>query len=145
MFVAVGGGGLIGGVGAVLKTHNPGIRVYGCQPEASAVMAKSVAAGELLDLPSDPTLSDGTAGGIEAGAITFDICRNICDEYEVVSEDQIADAMRMFIDSHHMLPEGAAGVAIAGLIASAEEYAGKNVVIIICGGNVSRDTLKKVI
>ena len=145
VFIAVGGGGLISGVGSFLKSVNPGTRIVSCQPAASAVMTESVKAGEILDLPSEKTLSDGTAGGIEAGAITFDICRNICDEYEVVSEDQIADAMRMFIDSHHMLPEGAAGVAIAGLIASAEEYAGKNVVIIICGGNVSRDTLKKVI
>ena len=51
----------------------------------------------------------------------------------------------MFIDSHHMLPEGAAGVAIAGFLASAEKYQGKNVVIIVCGGNISRETLKKVI
>jgi len=56
VFIAVGGGGLIGGVGAVLKAHNPAVRVYGCQPKASAVMALSVDAGEILDLPSDPTL-----------------------------------------------------------------------------------------
>ena len=108
-------------------------------------MTESVKAGEILDMPSDKTLSDGTAGGIEAGAITFDICRRICDEYEIVSEEQIAAAMRMFIDSHHMLPEGAAGVAIAGLVGSAEKYQGRNVVVIVCGGNVSRDTLRKII
>jgi threonine dehydratase len=53
--------------------------------------------------------------------------------------------MREFIDSHHMLLEGAAGVAVAGLLEVARDYAGKNVVVIICGGNISRDTLKKVI
>ena len=145
VFIAVGGGGLISGVGSFLKSVNPAILVVACQPLASAVMTESVKAGEILDLPSSPTLSDGTAGGIEAGAITFDICRDLVDEYKVVTEDQIAEAMCAFIDSHHMLPEGAAGVAIAGLLADAEKYQGKNVVIIICGGNISRETLKKVI
>jgi threonine dehydratase len=108
-------------------------------------MTRSVQAGRLLDLPSAPTLSDGTAGGIEAGAITFDLCRGIADDYVLLSENQIAAAMRTFIDAHHMLLEGAAGVALAGLIARAGEYRGKNVVVIICGGNISRDTLRLVI
>lgn len=145
VFIAVGGGGLISGVGSFLKSVRPATRVVSCQPVASAVMTESVKAGEILDLPSDQTLSDGTAGGIEAGSMTFDICRAVTDKYETVSEEQIADAMRKFIDSHHMLAEGAAGVAIAGLLANPEEYQGQNVVIIVCGGNVSRDTLKKVI
>jgi threonine dehydratase len=145
IFIAVGGGGLISGVGAFLKSVNPSVTVVSCQPAASAVMTESIKAGKILDLPSDPTLSDGTAGGIEAEAITFDICRDITDEFVVVSEEQIAEAMRGFIDAHHMLPEGAAGVAIAGLLASGDRYKGKNVVVVVCGGNVSRDTLKKVI
>ena len=145
IFIAVGGGGLISGVAAFLKSVNPSLAVVACQPAASAVMTESVKAGKIIDLPSDPTLSDGTAGGIEAGAITFDLCRELTDEFVVVSEEQIADAMRGFIDSHHMLPEGAAGVAIAGLLASGDKYKGKNVVVIVCGGNISRETLKQVI
>lgn len=145
IFIAVGGGGLISGVGAFLKSVNPSMLVVACQPEASAVMAESVKAGKILELPSRPTLSDGTAGGIEADAMTFDICREVTDEYVLVSEEQIAAAMRDFIDTHHMLAEGAAGVAIAALTASGDRYKGKRVVVIVCGGNVSRDTLKKVI
>ncbi len=145
VLIAVGGGGLISGVGSFLKSVNPSLSVVACQPAASAVMTESVKAGKIVDLPSDPTLSDGTAGGIEADAITFDICREIADDYVVVSEQQIAEAMRGFIDSHHMLAEGAAGVAIAGLLASGDKYKGKNVVVIVCGGNISRETLKKVI
>jgi len=63
----------------------------------------------------------------------------------LVSEDQIAEAMRQFIDAHHLLPEGAAGVALGGLNLRADKYKGKNVVVIICGGNISRETLKEVI
>jgi threonine dehydratase len=145
IFVAVGGGGLISGVGSFLKSVNPTMSVIACQPAASAVMTESVKAGEILELPSQPTLSDGTAGGIEADAITFDLCRSVTDDYVVVSEDQIAEAMRQFIDAHHMLPEGAAGVALAGLRLRADSYKGKSVVVIICGGNISRETLKEVI
>jgi len=145
VFIAVGGGGLISGIGSFLKSVNSEVEIVSCQPAASAVMTESVRAGEILDLPSEPTLSDGTAGGIEAGSITFDICRDVVDRYVVVTEEQIAHAMREFIDSHHMLLEGAAGVAIAGFLEIADEYKGKNVVIVICGGNVSRETLKKVI
>lgn len=145
VFVAVGGGGLISGIGTFLKSVNPRVEIVSCQPRASAVMTESVKAGELLDLPSEPTLSDGTAGGIEPGAITFDICRDVTDRYVLVTEQEIADAMCAFIDSHHMLAEGAAGVAIAAFMQVANDYAGKNVVIVVCGGNISRQTLKTVI
>jgi threonine dehydratase len=145
IFIAVGGGGLISGVGGFLKSVNPSMSVIACQPSASAVMTESVKAGEILELPSNPTLSDGTAGGIEAGSITFDICRAVADDFVVVSEEQIAEAIREFIDSHHMLAEGAAGVALAGLKLRADRYRGASVVVIICGGNISRETLKKVI
>lgn len=145
IFIAVGGGGLISGVGSFLKSVNPSMLVVACQPAASAVMTESVKAGKILELPSQPTLSDGTAGGIEVDAITFDLCRAVTDDYVVVSEDQIAEAMRQFIDAHHMLPEGAAGVALAGLKLRTDEYRDKNVVVIICGSNISRETLKKVI
>jgi len=145
IFIAVGGGGLISGVGSFLKSVNPSMSVVACQPAASAVMTESVKAGEILDIPSQPTLSDGTAGGIEADAITFDVCRAVADDFVTVSEDQIAEAMRQFIDAHHMLPEGAAGVALAGLMLRADQYKDKNVVVIICGGNISRETLKSVI
>lgn len=145
LYVAVGGGGLISGVGSFLKSVNPDMQIIGCQPTASAVMAESAKAGKILDLPSAPTLSDGTAGGIEENAITFDLCQQLVDEYLLVSEDEIAEAMRNFIDAHHMLLEGAAGVALAAVRKHADRYAGKNVVAIVCGANISRDVLKSVI
>ena len=112
-------------------------------------MAKSVAAGQLLDIPSEVTLSDGTAGGIEAGAITFPLCREIVDKFVLVSESQIVDAMRQYIDAQHQLLEGAAGVAIAAMLSSAaekvDEIQGAKVAVIICGANISRAALKSII
>ena len=144
VFIAVGGGGLIGGIGSVLKEHNAAIRVVGCQPAASAVMARSIEAGEILPLDSEPTLSDGTAGGIEAGAITFPLNQQVVDDFVVVSEEQIASAMRRFMDSEGDIIEGAAGVAVAGLCELASSVRGQNVVVVICGGNISDDKLDQV-
>ena len=145
LYVAVGGGGLVSGIASVLKSRNPAIRIVGCQPEASAVMAHSVEAGRIVDEPSRPTLSDGTAGGVEQDAITFDLCRELVDEFVLVSEAEIAQAMRHFIDFEHQLIEGAAGVALGAMLKQRETLAGQRVVVLICGGNVSRDTLKRVL
>ncbi len=144
-FIAVGGGGLMSGVGSVLRIHSPGVRLFGCQPEASAVMAKSVEAGRVLDLPSDPTLSDGTAGGVEPDSMTFPLCGELVDEFVLVSEEEIAAAMREYIDAEGHEIEGAAGVAIAALMKRRRSVRGMKVVVIICGGNISEATLKSVL
>ncbi len=144
-FIAVGGGGLISGVGSVLKRHNPELQLFGCQPQASAVMAKSVAAGEILDLPSDPTLSDGTAGGVESDSMTFELCRDLVDDFVLVSEPEIAAAMRQYMACQEHPIEGAAGVAIAALLANKSAVAGRKIVLIICGGNISQAALDAVV
>ena len=127
----------------MLKTHDANIRVYGCQPLASPVMVRSIEAGEIVDMPSEPTLSDGTAGGIEQGAVTFALNQAVVDDWVVVDEDQIAAAMRLFIDSEGDVIEGAAGVAVAGMLARRAELAGKKVAVIICGGNIANEQLRK--
>ena len=136
--------GLVGGVGSVLKDHAGGIRIIGCQPLASPVMARSVAAGKIVELPSEPTLSDGTAGGIEPDAITFELDQAVVDDWVEVDEEQIAAAMRLYMDSEGDIVEGAAGVAVAGLLDLAGDVAGKKVVVVICGGNVSDEVLEAV-
>lgn len=145
VFVAVGGGGLIGGIAAYLKAVKPDVRIYGCSPENSQVMAQSVAAGELLDLPSLPTLSDGTAGGVETGSITFPLCRDFVDAYISVSEAEIATSLREFMGAQHMLIEGSAAVPIAAFLRVADQLEGKRVAIVLCGANISLETLKEIL
>ena len=144
LFVAVGGGGLVGGIGSVLKSHRSDTEVFGAQPTASAVMAKSVEAGRILDLPSEPTLSDGTAGGIEAGSVTFALNAAVVDRFVLCDEASIAGAMRQFMLQHDERIEGAAGVALTAAEQCKAALRDKNVVIVICGGNVSDDVLAKV-
>ena len=145
VFASLGGGGLISGVGGYMKSVNPEVRVVACSPERSRVMHESLRAGKILDLASEPTLSDGTAGGVEPGAITFDLCREIVDESILVGEDEIRDALRLIIGQHHTLIEGAAAVAVAGFLAEKERYRGQSVVIVLCGANIDSATLKSVL
>jgi len=145
VFVALGGGGLISGIAGYLKSIHSGIEIIGCSPQNSQVMIRSVGAGKILDLPSLPTISDGTAGGIEPGAVTFDLCRDLVDDYQTVTEEEIKESLREFLQTQHMLIEGAAAVAVAAMVKRRDGLAGKNVVVIICGANISLETLKTVI
>jgi threonine dehydratase len=143
LVASIGGGGLISGVVGYLKATRPNLFALGVSARNSMAMQASVRAGRIIETTHLPTLSDGTAGGIEPGAITFDLCRTLVDHFVDVSEDEIRSAMRLFIDSHHMLCEGAAAVAIAGLLAAKEHAQGKRVAVVICGANISAELLKE--
>ena len=145
VYVAVGGGGLIGGIAAYLKRAMPAVHIVGALPANSPVMAESVHAGRIVARESLPTLSDGTAGGIEAEAVTFPICRELVNEWVLVSEHEIAQSMRRFVDEHHMLIEGAAAVALAALERNAARHRGQRVGVVLCGANVSMETLEQVL
>lgn len=144
VFISVGGGGLISGVGGYLKSMNESIQVYGVSPEKSCVMYESLKAGKQLDLPSEPTLSDGTAGGVEFGSMTFEMCKEIIDDFSVVSEGEIAKGIQIGVEKHHQLIEGAAGTAIAGFMKQKDKFKDKTVVLVMCGGNISGAVLKSV-
>ena len=142
VFVPVGGGGLISGIAGYFRARSPSVRIVGCQPRASPVMYESLAAGRILDLPSERTLADGTAGGVDPDAITFAICQRDVDEMVLVSEDEIALAMRLAIEKHCMLIEGAAALSIASFRKMRPAYRGQTVVLVVSGKKVSLDTLK---
>jgi threonine dehydratase len=145
VFVSIGGGGLIGGIASYLKAVNPKIEVIGCLPEHAPAMYECIKAGKIIEVPEKPTISDGTAGGLEPGSITFDICRKYVDSYITVTEEEIISSMKLVIKHHHLIIEGSAGVAVAALIKDKERYKGKKVAVIICGGNVSETVLKSII
>ncbi len=145
VFVAVGGGGLIGGIGAWFKARAPHVRVIGAVPANSPVMAESMRAGRILALESRPTLSDGTAGGIEEGSITFDLCRSVVDYWAIIPEDEIAAVLREFIGTHEMVIEGAAAVAVAAAIRLAPSLGARRAAVVICGGNIAPAVLTDVL
>jgi threonine dehydratase len=141
----VGGGGLIGGVAAYLKAVDPSVEVIGCQPVNSCVMYESVKAGEIVDIPSLPTISDGTAGGIERGAITFELCRHYVDDFVLLEEEEIMTAMRLLHEEEGVTAEGAAAMPAAAVLKQKTRFAGRQIALIISGGRVDETTLAKVL
>jgi threonine dehydratase len=136
VFVAVGGGGLIGGIGLHLRAVSPETRVVGCWPANSPALHEAMKAGAIVDVTEKPTWSTSTAGGVEPGAVTLDICRRVVDRDVLVSEDEILAAARGLHRDDGELIEGAAGVAVAAFLKTAADYAGETVVLVVCGGNL---------
>lgn len=145
IYVALGGGGLISGIAGYIKSIHPHVKIVGCSPANSQVMIESLKAGKILDLPSLPTLSDGTAGGVEPNSITFDLCRNLVDYFETVTEEEIQANLRQYLQLHHMMIEGSAAVAVAACLKQKDRLAGKNVVVVLCGANISLQKLKEIL
>jgi len=144
IFVAVGGGGLIGGIGACLRHASPETEIIGCWPENSPVLYECMRAGRIIDVPEQPTLSESTAGGLEPGAVTLEVCRRVVHRSVLVSESEIAAAMRLVLEAEHWLIEGAAAVAVAAFCKEAERWRDKSAVIVLCGRNLSPEVFHQV-
>jgi len=136
VFISVGGGGLIAGVAAHLKSVNPVIRVVGCWPENSRVMYECLRAGRIIEYPEQETISESTAGGVEPGSITFPLCRELIDDYALVSETEIREAMRLIAEKERWIIEGSAGVAVGAFLKNSRPHRDRNVAILLCGRNI---------
>lgn len=150
VYVTVGGGGLIGGIASYLKAIRrrkaaPPVRIVGCLPANSPVMYESVRAGHVVQMDSLPTLSDGSAGGIESDALTFDLCRSLVDDWILVEEREIATAIRLVAETHHLLIEGAAGVAVASYLKDPARGRNRRVAVVLCGANIDLGALKAIL
>jgi threonine dehydratase len=145
VLVTVGGGGLISGMATYLSAVSPATKVIGCLPEKSAEMYLSVKAGKFVSMQSEPTLSDGSAGGFEEGSITFPLCQKLIKDWTLVSEEEIKDSLKLILSTHHKLIEGSAAVAVASYLKRKDEFADKNIVILLCGSNIAQTTLRSIL
>lgn len=136
VFIAVGGGGLISGIAAALAHLKPGTDIIGCWPENASTLQRSLEVGEIIEMEEEETLSDGTAGGVEPGSITFPLCQQLVTQTVLVSEQEIREAMKAVARFERWMIEGAAGVALAGAIKLAAQYQGKKVAVVLCGRNI---------
>ncbi len=148
VFVAIGGGGLIGGVGAYIKAVRPDIKVIGVQTTDSDAMAKSLAAGRRVVLHDVGLFSDGTAVK-QVGEETFRLAKQVVDEIILVDTDAVCAAIKdVFIDTRSIL-EPAGALAVAGAKAYLERAAksrkpvrNEDLVAIACGANMNFDRLR---
>ena len=136
VFVAMGGGGLIGGIGAILKTLRPACRIIGVSAENSPALEIALREGHVRPVTHLETLADGVAGDMEADSITFPLCQAVVDEVVACTEAEIAEAFCRMAYEEHQIVEGSAALALAGLIKLAPRLAGQRAVVILCGANI---------
>jgi threonine dehydratase len=145
--VPIGGGGLIAGIGMVIKQANPTIQVIGVQMERGPVLHNSLQAGSIVKLDhQEETLADGLAGAINLdNKYSFRMCQRYIDRTVLVSEKEIAQAMLFALEKHRLVVEGAGAVGIAAVISKRIECEGKKVAVVLSGGNVDLPVLRKII
>ncbi len=141
LVVPIGGGGLIAGMAIAAKEAHPAMRVIGVEPRGAAVMRQSLDAGRALHMDAPTSLADGLAAPM-AGARNFDAVQRYVDDIVLVSDDEIAAAMRMLLTRCKLLAEGAGAAATAALLAGRIPLDGtEHVVAMLSGGNVDLATL----
>ena len=143
IFLAIGGGGLIAGVGAYIKSVRPEIKVIGVQTIDSDAMKRSLEAGKRVELKDVGLFSDGTAVKL-VGKETFRLCQNVVDEIITVDTDAICAAISdVFTDTRSIL-EPAGALAIAGLkvYAEREKAKGQTLIAVACGANINFNRLR---
>ncbi len=140
--VSVGGGGLISGIATAIKGVRPQARVFGIEPEGSAVMKKSLERGEPIALRDRATIADGLDAPF-AGRHTLAHIQARVDDLVLVSDAQIIEALRLILARAKLLAEPAAAASLAGLLTGRLEItAGATVVCVLSGGNVDLERLK---
>lgn len=144
-FFACGAGGLLTGSSGWLKHHSPSIEIYGVSPANSPVMYESVKAGKMISMDTKPTLADTCGGGVDLDSITLELCRRHVDEILLLSEKEIAAAIRLLFYEHRLGAEGSGVLGIGGVLQRKDKFKGKKVVAVICGQNVDLAVFNKII
>jgi len=145
VFVPVGGGGLIAGIGAYLKALQPEIKIIGVEPDDSDAMARSLEQGKRVVLEHVGIFADGVAVR-EVGPLTFDYCRRCVDEMVRVDSDEICSAIKSIYLSTRSIVEPAGALGVAGLKKWVRErgVTGKTLVAINSGANMNFERLQYV-
>ncbi len=143
IFVAIGGGGLIAGIGSYIKAIRPEIKIIGVQTIDSDAMKRSLEAGKRVELKEVGLFSDGTAVKL-VGKETFKICQEVVDEIITVDTDAICAAINdVFTDTRSIL-EPAGALSVAGLKAyiAKNKCTNKTFISIACGANMNFSRLR---
>lgn len=145
IFVPIGGGGLIGGIAVYVKSVRPDIRIIGVEPEDSAAMSASLAAGEPVTLEHVGIFADGVAVK-RVGDETFRLCQTYVDEVVTVNTDQICAAIQDIFEDTRSIVEPAGGLSVAAVKKYVAEHgvSGRSFVTINCGANVNFDRLRHI-
>lgn len=145
VFISMGGGGLISGIGSVMKAHDPKIKVFGVSAMNSKSLADSIRAGRVVETQHKDTLADAVAGGIDEDTITLPLATAVIDQVLECDEADIKASMKELAFEENMLVEGAAALAVAGFHKVAGNIAEQTSVVVLCGANYNRSVLAKTV
>ena len=145
VIVPIGGGGLVAGMGAVLKAVNPRIRIIGVEAEAMPGMLHSTRAGHVVSVPRQPTVADGIA--IERiGDVPFSVIKDVVDDIVTVSEDEMAAGVLALIEMEKTVVEGSGASGLAALMSGRLDFLkGQNVCSVLTGGNIDLTLLGRIL
>jgi threonine dehydratase len=145
VFISMGGGGLISGIGSVLKCFSPNTRVFGVSAQNSAALAASMVAGRIVETEHLDTLADGVAGGVDEDSMTLPLALSVIDEVVTCTEAEIAGALKDLAFKENQLVEGAAALALAGFYKVADRCRGQNNMVVLCGANFDHTKIMAVV
>jgi threonine dehydratase len=145
VLVPIGGGGLISGVACALKETNPRIQVVGVQAASIASMKSSLESGQVTELAPGATIAEGIAVR-KPGDLTYPMVRKYVDEVVTVDEEEIANAILLLLEQEKSVVEGAGAVGLAALLnGHVPRAVGRNVVVLLCGGNIDMNVISRII
>ncbi|KAJ5355050.1 threonine dehydratase [Penicillium cataractarum] len=145
IFISMGGGGLLSGLGSVLKAYRPQTKIYGVCASNSKALAASIAAGHVVETDHLPTLAEAVAGGIDEDTITLSLATSVIDHVVECDEAEILRSVKALAVQENIIVEGSAALALAGFNQVANTLTGQTSVILLCGGNVDQDFIAKVV
>ena len=145
VIVPVGGGGLISGISIAVKALRPSSKVFGVEPVGATKMQLSLRAGKLVKLEAPQSIADGLIPS-SVGELTLEACRKNVDGMFSVSDDGILSAMRLLVREAHIFPEPSGSAPLAALMSERDKsMLGQRVVLVISGGNVSIDLMRRLL
>ncbi|HEY3060663.1 MAG TPA: threonine/serine dehydratase [Chloroflexota bacterium] len=144
LVLPAGGGGLISGVALAAHGIDPTMTIYGVQSEASPALHAAHRSGHLTQVDIQDSLADGLSGNVEQGSMTFELIQQHVKDIALVSEVDIARAMRFLLEHEHVLAEGSAAVGVAAIQNQDLELAPDGpTVIVLTGRNVAAAVLRQ--
>jgi threonine dehydratase len=144
LMVPVGGGGLISGCAIAAKAMNPAMEIFGAQSALYPAMADALKGVVPPPAPPIQTIAEGIAVK-RPGLLTTAICKELVSDIFAVSEDGIEDALIMILEIEKTVIEGAAAAGFAALLANRDRFKGRQVGIVMSGGNIDMRLLSNVI
>lgn len=143
VFVTIGGGGLISGIGSYIKNISPNTKIIGVEPVGAGSMKKALAQQEIITLDTIDTFVDGAAVK-RVGELTFDICKKVVDDIILVPEGKVCTSILELYNENAIVAEPAGALPIAALDFYKEKIKGKNVICVVSGGNNDIERMQEI-